>query len=488
MNTWRQNIVILLAKVAGVLIGLLFLGYLVYYNLYFTSDALIKYVPKEAVVYTTFRLTPDLEKQELIGKIKEKLQADYGLQIVDFSALNQLVGNNFSLAIIPAEDKLNYLALLDFGLDNDQADKYLQTVQSNNLLARLFVNKLKSKKVLAISDSAQVLDDVQAVFNKQKPALSQKIEVVFNLKKFEPENFSGKAYLDAAYFAEQYSQTDNLSQKLIIAAFANKNLKQIFTGFKFADQQLLISSNEQDNFTENPDQIDIWPADISYALTFTDFSAKMQAGLDSLKQNDLTLYNTLLANKDYLAKLYNFSWENDIMPLLTDQAQIIVTKDNKYLLATTIEPEEVSVQTEKIEKLIKTYIATRYPIEKTKQLPDGTSIRIISRDLEEIQFNEDQVMGVKIKLLNFNNQEFVYILANNHLILANSRQIITELLNNDQKIQAWQNSGKINNFTNFSENAYLNLENQSKLPDYLKIFKTLHFEQNLDNKFRLILE
>jgi hypothetical protein len=489
MNQWQQNLVILFAKVAGVLIGLLFLGYLLYYNLYFTTDALIKYVPKDAVAYATFRLTPELSKSELMAKIQNQLIIDYRLSAVDYSVLNQKVGNNLSLAVLPAGNEFKYLVLFDFGSDSTSANRYLDLAKLNNWQGQLFSNNFKNKNILAVSNSNEVLQTVTEITAKQQPALSQKIEVVFNLKKFEPDNFFGKAYLDTAYFQARYSQTDNIQHKLILSAFKNYNLNQFFCGFKVLDNKLVILNKADDAQAEEPNiSGSDWPANISYALTFSDFPLKAQAVLDKLSQDDPKLYANLQTNKDYLASLYNFNWEKDVFPLVAGQSHLVLTNDKQYLLATTIKAEDVAVQTEKIEKLIKTYITTRYPVAKTKQLPDGSYVKIISRDTGSISFNEDNVMGVKIRLLNYNNQEFVYILTNNHLILANSRQLITELLDTDQKIQTWQNTGYLDNVSNFSQNAYVNMQNQAFRNNFINIFKALIFSENTGNEFRLILE
>ena len=493
MNLWHQRVIIFCAKLFGVICGLAFLGYFLYYNLYFKTDSLIKYVPKEAVFYATFRITPELQKNPLVNKILSQLTATYNLPINSSDSLNQIVGNNLSLALVPQSgnnSRLDMLLLVDLGLRPQKVTQYLQLASEHNWQSYIFSNQTRTKNILALASSPALLEQVQQVAFKQKPALSQKIEVVFNLKKFSPADFFGKIFIDKEFFQAISSSINQPQDKLLLSMITNNYGQQVFAGLSAQGNNIYIQSNPVKTIQENSASLNRnWPNNIAYFLIFTDLPAKWQSVLENLKQTDPQSYSALINNKEYLASLYNFNWDKDLLPLLGKQVQIFVANDKKYLLATTLNGDKISDQTGQIEKLIKTYIANTYPIEKPRQLPDNTFITSIVRDINSLNFKEDEILGLKIKSINAGDQDFVYILANNHLILANSRDIIINLLNTDQKINIWKTTGIINNLTNFSEEAWLNVSNLNLDNRIKQVFKSIDILENIHtNEFRLILE
>lgn len=492
MNLWHQRVIIFCTKVFGVLCGLLFVGYFLYYNLYFKTDTLIKYVPKNAVLYSTIRLTPELQQNPLVAKILSQLTSLYTLPITNSDSLNQLVGNNLSIALVPQADnsKIDTLVLVDLGMRPQNINQYLQLAENYNWQSHIFSNQTKSKNILAITSSIELMEQVKNIAVKQKPALNQRIEVVFNLKKFGPQKFFGKIFLDKGSL-KLFAPLINKSNNQILLNLVNNNYQQqIFAGLKSQEANIYIQNNPDKIYDKNSSSLkEIWPNNIAYSFTFTNLPAKWQSMQDSLKQTDFQYFTSLINNKEYLENLYNFKLEQDILPLIGNKAQIFVSNDNKYLLATTLTEDQVANQTGKIETIIKTYIANTYPVEKTRQLPDYTSIISIVRDIESLQFKEDEVVGLKIRSISKGDQEFTYILANNHLIFANSREIITNLLNNDLKINNWKNTGILNNLTNFSQEAWVNLNNINTEYNINKLIEYINLaEDNSTNEFRLILE
>ena len=496
MNLWHQRVIIFFAKVLAVILGLIFIGYFLYYNIYFKTDALIKYVPKEAVAYATFRLTPELDQNQIIQKIKSQLEANDKID-VNFNSFNQLSGNNLSLALVPQGDKLGTLILIDLGARNNLAQEYLKISQEHNWPAQIFSNKIKTKIILALADSEALLNQVNQVAGKKQPALSQKADVVLNLKKFDPKNFAGKFYLAADFFKYQIPQGQRppfgagSDQFQFISALLPKSGQgQFFAGITAQQNSIIIQNNEtlkQDLSGSKPN----WPANISYSLTLSNLAKTLPSMLETLKQNDSDLYANLGQKQAEWEGLYDFDWETDILPMLGNQAQVIATNDKQFLAAVTLENESPDGQVAKIEKIIKTYIATKYPIEKQRQLPDGTWITAITRDTKPFNFSEqdDNILGLKIKVLNYNNQEFIYALSGNHLILANSRELLYNFLGASQKVKDWQTTGLIYNYANSSENLYINLASlglNKGIGNYLNTLSI--YEDNSGGVIRLILE
>jgi hypothetical protein len=490
MNLWHQKLLILGAKAVGVLIGLLFLGYLIYYNLYFKTDSLIRYVPKEAVVYATFRITPELGENEIINKISRQIASANSADL-DFTAFNQLVGNNLSLALVPEANnsQLNILVLLDLGMGNDKADTFRQLAQNANWQSRLFANQFKSKNILAISDSTALLDEVASVNAKQKPALSQKIDAVLNLKKYAPQNFFGKIYIDGSFISEQAELIKPAQFKLLVKALDAENSQAIFGGIILQPNKLIMqNSNPSSGNSSLTADSNNWPPNVAYNFVVSNLADRWHEYKEISKQRNSQDFALISDKLEYLQGLYNFNWEQDILPLLSDKAQIISGPNNEYLIAATIKDGNLDSQTANIERLIKTYIANQYPITQTKQMPDNTYITQVVRDKNQYVFNEDMILGLKIQSIWVNNQEFIYIISENRLIIANSREIIINLLNSEQKISVWENSGILGNMANFSDYVYFNLSNSNIFINN-PFFDKINLWRNYSSgNFMLILE
>jgi hypothetical protein len=477
-------------KVFGVICGLAFLGYFLYYNLYFKTDSLIKYVPKESVGYVTFRITPELLQNQRVSQVLNQVAGQYNLKQFNVNDLNQLVGNNLSLALVPQLNNpsgFDTLILLDLGIRTEDIKVYQTWAEQNHWLSQTFANQTKSKNILAIATSQSLLAQVQQVAVKQQPALSQKIDLVFNLKKYQPDKFFGKIFLDKGFF-KILSDSFNQPQYKVLLALASEN-SQIFAGIRADQNGIYVQSDPNSQNTESAGAGQDLPENFIYALSFSDFAAGWQKITENLKQTDSTSYDQLLKNKEYFEGLYNFSVDNDLLPLLAGQVEVFSATGNEYLLTTTLKSGDVETQTNQIETIIKRYIANSYPVVKSRELPDHTYITSIVRDIESLEFNEDEIMGFKIRGILKGDKEYIYILANNHLILANSRDIITDLLNTDQKINNWKNTGLMEILTNYSEKASINLANISQNIKLLSSFANITwFEDKSTGNFMLILK
>ncbi len=492
MNLWHQRLIIFLAKILAVILGCLFIGYFLYYNLYFKQDVLIKYVPKDAVIYSAFRITPELADNELLVKIKQQLFSNYSLPEAGWEQLNQLTGNNFSLAVIPANKRdpldFDYLLLFDFGIRKNIDEQYLDFFKKQGWVFNVFTNQTKSRKILAVASSDELLNKVKQVAVKNEPSLAQDVSAVLSLKKFGPKEFWARVYCNFDYLFSQTTKISDLQVKLALTAIKSNNSGLLFLGIKNSDNKIIIQNNLNPIKTQELKQP--IPSNLEYSLIFSDLSNKWLSMINWLKQNDADYYAKLLKNKEYLEGVYDFSLENDLLPALNQQIQIIKTTDDQLLLSAKIANNDLNVLAPQIEEIIKRYVATLYPTLKLKQLQDYTYINQVIRDTSNFEFIEDQVAGLKIKLLDYKGQEYAYILSNQSIILANSRQIITDYLQNDVILQNWQKTGIIFNFdSNYRQNSYLSkqyLRTTSSIFDYINYL--LISEDKSSGEFTLTLE
>lgn len=490
MNLWHQRLIILLSKVIAVILGLIFVGYFVYYNLYFRQDALIKYVPKEAIAYATFRFTPDLGQNELLSKIKSQLFADNNMPEIGWDYLNQLVGNNLSFALVSNDqNEFDYLLLLNLGPRKNISEEYLKFIEQSGWNYYIFSNKAKSKKILTISSSPRLMEKVKSVAAKQEPSLAQKVNIVLNLKQYTPDNFWGRLYLDSSYFSNFALKFTDPQLKLAFTSLASFSTKPIFFGFlNKAANKIIVKNNfhrSDYDFGGNGSNL---PFNIEYDLNFYNLAARWDQTISLLKEKDIQKYNKIFETICYYEDLYNLNINNEILPLLKQQVQLIKFSDNKYVLFLQLDNQNEAGQINIIENLIKTYLATTYPTEKEKQLPDYTHITQITRDLKQINFVPERVNNSEILTVNYKNQEFAYFLQGRKLILTNSRQILIDYINNGQAVDN-KKYGEIDILNNFSQNIYINLNNNQFKQNIIQIFNGIYIEQGINNnEILLILE
>lgn len=493
MNKWHQQLVILGAKIFAVLCGLLFVGFILYYNVYFKQDSLIKYVPKEAVAYATFRIKPESQVIPAFQKITNQLEA-FNLPEIRFDLLTHYAGNNFSLAVLPpikGSNQYQFLILNDLGYSKDIDPEYLNAWHDQGWQTHVFTNKSKSKKILALASSTWLLEQTKKTATKQVSALSENINLVMKFRTFSPDKFFGKLYLDRDYISSQLGNHNTSGNKLLSALLNNRGQEILIGGIKLEQGRISLQTDpEITDFQTIGQEINDLPEQTEYSFTFNDIASAWSTVSSWLQKNEPSYYEQLSKNKEYLEDLYDIDLNQQILPMINQSVQVILRPDNKFLISAKLAETQATDQVEQIEKLLKTYLATSYPVAKQKQLPDYTEITQIVRDIEQVQIIEDQLAGLKIKLLNYNNQEFSYILSGNSIILANDRDIIIDSLKNDQLITNWQKTGNIFNYmANNSDNMYINKQVLAKINANLGFLSYLWIaeDKSLD-KIWLILE
>jgi len=106
------------------------------------------------------------------------------------------------------------------------------------------------------------------------------------------------------------------------------------------------------------------------------------------------------------------------------------------------EKEKGELQTE-VKEALQSYIAFKFPIKKKKILPDKSSGFELVADPYRFNWQQIIIQGQKINFLSFKNVEMAYAQTDGRFILANSKDLLAEVL------RAKQQDIPISNFYNF---------------------------------------
>ena len=227
MTIWQKRLILFFIKFFGVIIIISIIALFLYYHLYFKKDNLIKYVPKEAVFYSAFRLNEETASQPLLAKMINQLKQDYNLPDFDLNNLNHFVSYNSALAIIPKDNSadLEFDYLLVFNLKPHIIDlePKLNLFEQTDLKYELLTNSVLEKNVLIVSNSQEMIEQVKKINRQEAPSLVGQLNVLINLKKFELD-YLAKSYLNIDWFNHNLSQINDLPLKLLIVSAEANNL------------------------------------------------------------------------------------------------------------------------------------------------------------------------------------------------------------------------------------------------------------------------
>jgi hypothetical protein len=166
--------------------------------------------------------------------------------------------------------------------------------------------------------------------------------------------------------------------------------------------------------------------------------------------------------------------------LFNDQAQIIVDKNNKWILALNLaQISDREAKILKLEQIIKEYITYNNPIEREKMLPDYTYITQIVKNPDDLEFQQEKIANISLKSIKQADLEFAYYVNDQQLFLANSSQIIKNYLLN-QNIQAINQYCLVNK-PDFKQNLLVKSDYLSQYWPYFKYFKHVKFNENVTN-------
>lgn len=459
-----------------VLILFIIAGFL-YYNFYFKKDSLIKYVPKEAVLYSTLRINGEIKENQLAQNLFLTINSEYHLPEMDPMILNPYIGYNFALAIIPKESNFyeyNYLVLLDL---RERPDENI--LKEKGLYWHYFKNQYFDTDVMAISNSPIIIEKVVAVRNQEWPALASRIGVTINLNQLKI-NKLGKVFIDIEALRKHFNELGDLKLKTLFASLGNTNVDELYLSIDFKDNTIIFSNSES---TEQASLLlTRIPSNFIASLSTNNLQDHLTQILNVIYQLDPAYYKQILKNMEYSQGILNLDWQNDIFPLFRGESQLIVYPEQKYLLALKLNNSiDITQKLAKLEEVMGTYNLLNEPRQKEKQLPDGTHITQIIRDTS-FAFEEVVIGDRKLRTLDKNGVEFGYFYNDNLLILANSLLLLNKLLYNEDLTE-------INNINlaNFSTNLILDTDIYTDIWPVLANINNIDYSE-LNGKIWLKLE
>lgn len=491
MTSWHKRLLFFLVKILGAILILAVIALILYYNFYFKKDNLIKYIPANALVYATFRLDEKLLQQPMIKFSLEQAEKDYHLPAIDLSNINNLVGYNAAFAVLPNQEnnitRPDYLAVLSLKPNFVGWETTFNSLQQAGLKYELLTNNVLDHNILLVSNSQSVIDQVKKINTQEADSLIKRINVVVNLKQLSA-GYQAKIYLNVKDILAEMENLNDLPVKLMASSLKEDKVDDLYLGLKIENQSLVIETDKkQRSMGANSFVLDKLPQDFSYSLAFSKGNQEITRLLANLAAIDPTLAAKIAADKQYWQEIYKFNLENDILPLLANQCQIVVDKGNKWALGVNLEGlNEQEAKIAKLEEIIKEYVALNNPLEEEKQLPDNTYITQIVKN-PQASFVTDNISNSSLKSIRVGNDEFAYFIKDNKLFLANSKQILEKLLL-DQELVVISNINN-DNYANFSQNVVVSGSLLASLWSGFGAIGNLIISDNLvENRIRLILE
>jgi len=482
MDIFHKRLYSFLLKFLGVIIIIAVVALFLYYQFYYKKDNLIKYVPENAVVYATVKLDQQITETEIFNNTWQQIKSDYNLPDIDFKFLNNLVSYNSAFAIIPVNDnQFAYLGIFSLQPSLNGFEQQLEFLNSIGLKYYLLKNNVIERNILIISDQEDIINQVKKISTQDQPSLADKISLVYNLKKLN-HGFKGKLYLNTKFFTEQYLAKADLNYQLVKSRIEQVELKDLFLGIKFNDQNMVISSPNFTQTMQESELVSVLPHDFNYSLTTQNAKLELESALSNIKQILPDQGKILDQNLNYYQNLFKFNWENDILELLNTKAQLIVNEKNYVLVLDKTQINDFVANISQLQNIIKHYLAYKYPNEVVKQLPDGTYITQIVKNIDDLEFKTEKINSQEFKFVNKKDLEFAIYQQNELFYLTNSKDLLKNIINQENVIDLNQESSCFQeNKTNFSQNIIFSVNKIEQLNNILKHFTTLILSTDLGN-------
>lgn len=488
MTIWQKRLILFFIKFFGVIIIIFIIALFLYYHLYFKKDNLIKYVPKEAVFYSAFRLNEETFKQPLLNKIINQLKQDYNLPDFDLNNLNHFVSYNSALAIIPKSEtpdlQFDYLLVFNLKPHIIDLEPKLNLFNQTDLKYELLTNSALEKNILIVSNSQGIIEQVKQINRQEAPSLVGQLNVLINLKKFKLD-YLAKSYLNIDWFNDNLSKINDLPLKLLIVSAKADNLDNLYLGLKSVNNKLVLETSALKIIDDQSRLLEKVPNNYLASFSFSNAAAKINQLVDLLQAIDPITWQQVQTNKDYFANIYSFEWQ-ELLDLFANQAQIVVNQDNNWILGLNLaQIQDKEAKIARLEQGIKEYLAYNNPVIREKMLPDYTYIKQIIKNTEDLEFQSEEVANISLKSIKQDNFEFAYYINDNYLFLANSSQIIKDYLENKDLIQINQVCNV--NKANFRQNLLIKTDYLSQYYPYFKYFNNLLVNEALSDNQQIWL-
>jgi hypothetical protein len=496
MNDWHKRLILFFCKVIGVIILLIIIALFLYYNYFFKKDNLIKYIPQEAVIYTTFKLNNEINENQLVSNLMEQVKIDYNLPEIDYKILNQFIGYNSAFALLPNfvltdpvgkndDISLDYLFVFDIKEHKqEELDSYMKFLDNHTWQGQVLKINALEKNILIVSNSQQVLEKVKKIVFQQESSLGDNINVVINLNKIKLGNI-GKIYINFEGLVEKLDKITDPRFKLAIASFETENISELYFGVKSENNQLLLKPIEA-NFDNTTTKLllDRIPANFAINTNFINGEDKILNIMNLLEETDPLYWQKISKNLDYYQGILNFNLEKDILSLFKQKSQIVIDKDNNYIISLEIGNEaNFTEKIDKLEEILVELLAINNAQETPKQLVDYSYITQFTKDRETITRNSEEIANISLISLESNGLEFSYYINENQLILGNSRQILYNLISDKDLLELYYH--ECYKDANFSQNIAIKGDYISNIWSGFKKIKIIVLSQ--DNKSNIWL-
>jgi hypothetical protein len=493
MTQWHRRLIIFLAKILGVIMIVIMVSLFLYYQLIFKKDNLIRYVPTDSLLYGTFNLNNQIKDNKFIQANYPQISSS--LQNIDFNLLNNLVAYNAAIALVPdkinSQNTISYLFLFNLKEDNDNLQPYLDLIAKANWSSYLLVNNPLKRKILALSNSESVINQVKAINLQQQPSLLSKLDVVANLNKFDL-SYWGKIYINVKIANEFYNNQDNLPVQLLLSHWQSNKLGQLYSGLKIQDNKILMESSDFNVLQSCQTDLSSLPNDWQAFINLNKADLQYQQLFQRLQQDNSVSYQLLAKNKTYLEGLYNFDINKLISEYFKNTTSLIILPQDKFIFSSEADNSDLAQQEIlQLTHIIKEYLKINQPQIKAKELPDGSIITQIIKnpaDLKPEILELVDVNNVKIGEISYfrlHDIELAYYQSKNMIYLANSKEKLAQYL----KTNISNNVILCKNEANFREEVEIRGNDILNFFDY-KLFNHLSWQNysKNGNKFRLILE
>ncbi len=485
MTIWQKRLLKFCIRVLGVIILIVIIALFLYYHFYFKKDNLMKYVPQDATVYATFRLTEQIKEKPFINNFFKNLEQDMDFSDPDFNLLNNFVGYNSAFALIPHTEqqdlKFDYLLIFNLKKGVQVPAYYLDNLKEHGFYYDTLNVKALERNILLVSNSAKVLQEAKNTANQESPCLVDKVSVVLNLNKLDLD-YTGKLYINLKAIHDFGPMIKDLPTKLLLLSLSQEKADQLFLGIKLNQDNIVIESLIGD-LPNKPLLMTNLPADFLFSFRFFSGQQKINDLYEMLQQIDFAYYEQLAQKKQVLESIYGFDLENELLAFLNGQAQLVGLENNNYLLAIQLDQiTDVPDKLANLEQVIRGYLAVKYPIEEQKQLPDYTYITQIVKNPNVPDFTSEIFYNFNLRVIKFQNDEFAYFYTDDVIFLSNSSDKIKETVAGQNLVNLTQSITCFNNkMPNLSQNLFIKTEYLTKFWSGFKYLKGILINEDLAN-------
>ncbi len=482
MTLWHKRLIIFFAEVFGAIILIITVALFLYYNYFFTKDNFLKYLPKDTVLYSTFKVNKGLEKNLLVNKFLTNLSDNYAVPQLELDLANPLLSYNGALAIIP-DQNFNFHYVFLFDLKNSDISSYEEYFNNINWHAEMIsIGKLE-KNVLVISSSLFSLDKIKNVISQQESSLAQNINVELNLKKLALNSY-GKIYLNLELLNDNLSKISDDRYKLAFSSLKSNKITTLYFSIELDDNKVIIATNDYDKGRYQPRLLNKIPKNWDTSLSVSNFSKHYNQIIDDLAINSPKLANKIGFNINYFEQNLNFTFNEDILDILSNNSEIVTNSQNEWILATELDKNaKTSEISDKIDEILKEYISLKNPVIVTKELPDGTFIEQIKKNSDSLVTKQENVANISLNFINMGNDSLAYYIENHVFYLSNSKELLENYLNDLNFVDI--SEFNCNNNANFSENLLKKISFDNNI---LNIFNFFNLKVNENNDIWLCLE